>query len=406
MINYNKIYITSTKNAPSTIDITDVPIPVHLVTPIINFDLTFENTVDNYYNSTIFKNTLLNDWLYAKNEYGQDIDVFVDKYPDLPEVSTGNIVVNPTLLNNFVATDLTNLIDEIDDHITDKSNDITALDGRLDTVEGNISDINTLDSTQNGRLDTAESNITNNSNHITTLESLKLFPDQFDIKNVSFIYSCSGTPNKCVEFISASGANGFDVSRLGGGNAPSYTTATIDSSTFYTPFTTMSTPTGYTYLISSIISPIYTSGFVSFEAVIAFSTGFTDTANNSIYFGISTNSNVPSGESLTGYSMFLRRNPTVNSGNWQALKVVNGTTTIVNSTSTGFTQNSWIKLKIHFNKANNSALYYINGTLIHTETSLGMDLTQFWRCMVGQTSNVVNSSTWTLRYKDALILMK
>lgn len=288
------------------------------------------------------------------------------------------------------------------DAVTDLVN---AVDARVDTVAG---DVNTLNETV-GSLDqefvSLSQEVSSNTGGLSTLRTLRLFPDQFDIKTAQWVYSSSANANKCAEFINATGPNGWEVSRTGGGNAPSYTTATVDGQTFQTPYLSMSTPTGYSYLICPIISPNNANGFIIYEAVLAFLTNFTDTANNSIYMGITTNSNVPVGEALTGYSLFLRRNPTVNSGNWQVVKVINGVTTVLLNSAVGFTQNSWLKLKVIMDRGANKAYFYIGDALIHTENSAGINTQQFWRLIMGLTGNVVNSSSWLLRFKDALYIV-
>lgn len=90
MTNYSKIYVTSTSHAPSQLSLTDTINVVNLIMPLVGYELTIHNTVANYLSSTIFRNAMRDDWFICINEYGQDIDMFVNKFPDNPNVGGGS----------------------------------------------------------------------------------------------------------------------------------------------------------------------------------------------------------------------------------------------------------------------------------------------------------------------------
>ena len=220
------------------------------------FDLTTRDTYNNIINNAEFKEALRLNYLKAYDEHSLEIDVFKDKYPDLPEVKLDTLAVNPVGLQYFNSTNMADFVTELDTNLVDI---VSLYDQALTTLNNNltnaIGDLNTSLTDALGTLtQTVEGldlevqglaqDVASNTDGLNALRALNLFPDQFDIKTAQWVYSTSANANKCADFINATGANGWEISRTGGGNAPSYTTATVDAQTFQTPYFSLGVTTG------------------------------------------------------------------------------------------------------------------------------------------------------------------
>lgn len=101
----------------------------------------------------------------------------------------------------------------------------------------------------------------------------------------------------------------------------------------------------------------------------------TATGYTSIYVGLDssgTATSIPANDVLTGSGLFWRWNPTLNSGKWQLIKVITGTITPLLNTNYTITDDIIYKLGIKYIKSTDTAYFYYNKTLIHTQASITM----------------------------------
>ena len=73
-----------------------------------------------------------------------------------------------------------------------------------------------------------------------------------------------------------------------------------------------------------------------------------------------------------GTGILFKRNPTVNSGNWQVLKIISGTPTVLASTSVSYSNYSKPKFRIIYDKSTEIVYFYIDNVLVHTENAVNL----------------------------------
>lgn len=107
---------------------------------------------------------------------------------------------------------------------------------------------------------------------------------------------------------------------------------------------------------------------VSFRSATA--TGYT-----SIYIGLDsagTTTSIPANDVLTGSGLFFRWNPTLNSGKLQLVKCISGVITVLLNTNYSITDDIIYKLGIKYIKSTDTAYFYYDRVLIHTQSTINL----------------------------------
>lgn len=111
------------------------------------------------------------------------------------------------------------------------------------------------------------------------------------------------------------------------------------------------------------------------EAHVSFRS-FTATGYTSIYIGldsIGTATSIPANDVLTGSGLFWRWNPTLNSGKLQLIKNIAGTgITVLLNTNYSITDDIIYKLGIKYIKSTDTAYFYYDRVLIHTQSTINL----------------------------------
>lgn len=117
------------------------------------------------------------------------------------------------------------------------------------------------------------------------------------------------------------------------------------------------------------------------------------TTNNSIFTFLGGVTGLATNDVITGDCLFFRRNPTLNSGNYQACKQVSGVITVLGNLSVTLLENNIDVLEIEYNRSTEEAKFYRNGTLLGTYTNINLSSTANFAPSIGITSNDASEST-------------
>lgn len=110
------------------------------------------------------------------------------------------------------------------------------------------------------------------------------------------------------------------------------------------------------------------------EAHVSFRSS-TATGYTSIYIGldsIGTVTSIPANDVLTGSGLFWRWNPTLNSGKLQLVKCISGVITVLLNTNYSITDDIIYKLGIKYIKSTDTAYFYYDRVLIHTQSTINL----------------------------------
>jgi hypothetical protein len=110
-------------------------------------------------------------------------------------------------------------------------------------------------------------------------------------------------------------------------------------------------------------------------------------------------------EALAGDGLVFKHNPTLNSGNWQIIKVLNSVATTYNTASAPIFD-KLNEFKIIYDKSIETAYFYLNNTLIYTMTSVNYTANaMFWRfALSSSNATSINPNRWMAFYKTFIIL--
>lgn len=109
------------------------------------------------------------------------------------------------------------------------------------------------------------------------------------------------------------------------------------------------------------------------EFIISCKTNNT-TNSHDVWVGLFNSTSYPpkttTTDSIATQGLFLRRNPTLNSGKWQVVKIAGGVYTVTDSNVAYQGDKTPILCKIIYNKYNETAYFYLDNVLIYTMSSL------------------------------------
>lgn len=117
------------------------------------------------------------------------------------------------------------------------------------------------------------------------------------------------------------------------------------------------------------------------------------TTSNSIFAFLGAVTALATSDAITGDCLFFRRNPTLNSGNYQVCKQVSGVITVLENLSVTLLENNIDVLEIEYDKATEEAKFYQNGTLLGTYAGINLSNTADFAPSIGITSNDASEAT-------------